>query len=53
MSKERIKQALETKANFLVTACPQCYIVLKRALESINNKDFKIFEISQLIIKSL
>ncbi|MGC9149571.1 MAG: (Fe-S)-binding protein [Candidatus Micrarchaeia archaeon] len=53
ISKERIKQALETKANFLVTACPQCYIVLKRALESINNKDFKIFEISQLIIKSL
>ncbi|MGB9703178.1 MAG: (Fe-S)-binding protein, partial [Candidatus Micrarchaeales archaeon] len=53
ISKERIKQALKTKANFLVTACPQCYIVLKRALESINNKDFKIFEISQLIIKSL
>lgn len=49
ISKERIKQALETGAKALVTSCPQCYIVLKRAA----NSKIDVFEISQILEKCL
>lgn len=43
ISKERIKQAEEVKANLLITSCPLCYICLKEASKKIN-----VIEFSQL-----
>ncbi len=43
ISKERIKQAEEVKANVLITACPLCYLCLKEA-----SKDIKVMEFSQI-----
>jgi Fe-S oxidoreductase len=49
ISKERIKQALNTGAKILVTACPQCYLVLKRACFG----GIEVHEISEFIEKSI
>ena len=40
---DRINQAKKTKAEFLCTACPLCYLHLKE-----NSPDFEIKELSQL-----
>jgi Fe-S oxidoreductase len=48
IAKERIEQALETKAEFLVTACPLCYYHLKR-----NSKGIQVFEISQILVQCI
>jgi Fe-S oxidoreductase len=45
MAKERVKQAEETNAEILITACPLCYFCLKEA-----SKKMKVIEISDLII---
>jgi Fe-S oxidoreductase len=49
IAKERISQAVETKAKILVTTCPLCYLHLKRNLEN----DIKIVEFSELLTKIL
>jgi Fe-S oxidoreductase len=48
IAKERIEQALQTKAEFLVTICPLCYYHLGR-----NSKEIHVFEISQLLVKCI
>lgn len=45
---ERIKQAIKTKTNLLVTCCPMCYVCLKEAAEK-NNSRMKVQELSELI----
>jgi heterodisulfide reductase subunit D len=48
IAKERIQQALETKAEILVTACPLCYYHLKR-----NSQEIQVFELSQLLVQCI
>jgi Fe-S oxidoreductase len=48
IAKERIEQALEVKAEFLITICPLCYYHLGR-----NSKEIHVFEISQLLVKCI
>jgi len=48
IAKERIEQALKTKAKILVTACPLCYLHLKR-----NSKKIEVKELSELVIESI
>lgn len=50
IAKKRVEQALDTKAEALVTACPMCYLHLK---ENNSNPKFKVYELSQLILKSI
>jgi len=48
IAKERIQQALETKAEILVTTCPLCYYHLKR-----NSEEIQVFELSQLLVQCI
>ncbi len=49
IAKERIDQAIETRAKILVTTCPLCYLHLKR-----NSEDkIKVVEISESLVKNL
>ena len=48
IAKERIQQALETKAEILVTTCPLCYYHLKR-----NSQEIQVFELSQLLVQCI
>lgn len=45
IAKERIKQANKTKAKILITACPLCYVHLKKVA-----KDMEVKEISEFFI---
>lgn len=45
VSEDRVKNALETGADILVTPCPMCYICLKEAA-----KDIEVYELSQLLV---
>jgi len=47
ISKERINQALETKANLIVTSCPMCYSCLDEAGKK---SKIKTVELSSLLI---
>ncbi|MDD4251169.1 MAG: (Fe-S)-binding protein [Candidatus ainarchaeum sp.] len=47
-SKERIKMAKETNADFLTTSCPMCFYHLKE-----NAGDLKVKELSELLLESL
>jgi len=45
---KRIKEALETRANLLVTACPQCYVNLRRsAIEA--NANIDVIDLTVLV----
>lgn len=44
IAQERINMAEETKAKYLVTTCPMCYLHLKE-----NSKDMKVKELSELL----
>jgi len=46
ITKERVKQALQTKAQILVTSCPLCYACLKDVTKE---KKLKVQELSELI----
>lgn len=48
IAKERIKQALETKTQILITTCPLCYSCLKEVTEK-NNSKMKVEELSELV----
>ena len=48
IAKERVEQALETKAEILVTSCPLCYYHLRR-----NSKEIQVVEISQVLIQCI
>ncbi|MDI6806204.1 MAG: (Fe-S)-binding protein [Candidatus Aenigmarchaeota archaeon] len=44
IARDRIKQALKTKAKFLITACPMCYVCLKEVAD----KKIEVVEFSSL-----
>jgi len=48
VAKERIKMALDTKAEFLTTSCPMCFYHLKE-----NSEKIKVKELSELLLESL
>jgi Fe-S oxidoreductase len=48
IAKERIQQALETKAEILVTTCPLYYYHLVR-----NSQEIQVFELSQLLVQCI
>jgi len=48
LASDRIKEAIDTKAKILITACPLCYMNLKE-----NSKNIQVLEISELLVKGL
>ncbi len=52
IAEKRIKEAVETKANCLITTCPMCYLQLKEAAENIK-ANIKVFELSQVIVNAI
>jgi len=52
ISQERIKEAEQTKAEYLATACPFCLINLKDAAKSMNS-NLKIVDIVELFYENL
>ena len=52
ISEERIKEAEETKAKYLVTTCPFCERNLRDAAEKLNS-DIEIIDLCQLVLKKL
>jgi len=49
ISRERVEQALETKADILVTTCPMCDLQLFAAAA----KDIEVMEFSEIILEAL
>jgi Fe-S oxidoreductase len=50
ITKERVKQALETKADLIITSCPMCYSCLDEAGK---NSKIKTVELSSVILEAI
>ncbi|MDR3555343.1 MAG: (Fe-S)-binding protein [Syntrophobacteraceae bacterium] len=54
MSEIRIKQARQTGAEILITACPLCLIMLEDALKTAGFEgDMKVMDLNELVLESL
>ncbi|MDR3568671.1 MAG: heterodisulfide reductase-related iron-sulfur binding cluster [Syntrophobacteraceae bacterium] len=54
MSEIRIKQARETGADILVTACPLCLIMLEDSLKTCGLEgDMRVMDLNELVLKSI
>lgn len=54
IAEKRVKQALGTGAEILLTACPFCNITLNDALKSLEKEDsIKVMDITELVSMSL
>ncbi len=49
IAEERIEQAKETKASYIITPCPMCDMHLDQS----SNKQIKVMELSELVIKAM
>jgi len=52
MAKNRIKEAEETGAEYLVSTCPFCYRNLSDGIEELNS-NLKMTDLVELLLKSL
>jgi Fe-S oxidoreductase len=54
MGEIRIREARETGAEILVTACPLCLIMLEDALKTLGlDRELKIMDLNELVLNSL
>ena len=54
MSEIRIKQARETGAQILITACPLCLIMLEDASKTAGFEgEMKVMDLNELVLESL
>ena len=54
MSEIRIKEARETGADILITACPLCLIMLEDALKTVGLEGkMKVMDLNELVLQSL
>lgn len=54
MSEIRIKEAHETGAEIVITACPLCLIMLEDALKTVGlEKELKVMDLNELVLNSL
>jgi Fe-S oxidoreductase len=53
LAKRRVIELLDTKAEAIVTSCPVCVLMLRLGLESLNRKDIKVYDVSDIIWKAL
>jgi Fe-S oxidoreductase len=49
----RIKELIETNANIIISACPLCELGLNFGIKNGDKEKIKIYDISELLIKSL
>jgi Fe-S oxidoreductase/nitrate reductase gamma subunit len=54
MSEIRIKEAHETGAEIMITACPLCLIMLEDALKTVGlEKELRVMDLNELVVQSL
>ena len=54
MSELRVKEAVETGAEYLVVACPKCLVMLEDAVKALNlGSGFAVKDISELVLESM
>lgn len=53
MNKVRTTQAIDTKAQNIVTACPFCMIMLDDGVKDVSNEEISVLDIAQIVEKSM
>ena len=54
MAEIRIKEAHETGAQFVITACPLCLIMLEDGLKTVGlEKEMKVMDLNEQVLRSL
>ena len=54
IANNRVRQALDTGAEILLTACPFCNITLNDAVKSLGKEDvIQVMDITELIVSAL
>ena len=54
IAEKRVKQALDTEAQILLTACPFCNLTLTDAVNALKKEDvLKVMDLTELMVLSL